>query len=178
MKASCRAARPLAAGGWAWDFGIHLSLPPFCRAWSPDHAKTLPYRTLQNCDDFSMICRGRRPRRPGRIYIFIGESQAIMPHSGNISGKARHLGRCKHRPLQTIFRFAAKISRFFAGESYSPPLQRFFDFHHTKTRTASGSSSAVRVLLTPNSSSPSSFPSYAGRPARSGRTACGGRSSA
>lgn len=27
MKASCRAASPLAAGGWAWDFGIHLSLP-------------------------------------------------------------------------------------------------------------------------------------------------------
>ena len=27
MKASCRAASLLAAGGWAWDFGIHLSLP-------------------------------------------------------------------------------------------------------------------------------------------------------
>ena len=40
------------------------------------------YRTLLNCDDFSMICRGRRPRRPRRIYIFIGESQAIMPHIG------------------------------------------------------------------------------------------------
>ncbi|MCI6446524.1 MAG: hypothetical protein MR806_09320, partial [Subdoligranulum sp.] len=34
------------------------------------------------------------------------------------------------------------------------------------------------VRCCPNSSSPSSFPSYAGRPTRGGRTACGGRSSA
>ena len=126
VKASCRAARPLAAGGWAWDFGIHLSLPHSVGRGHPA-TPNLHLTTLY------------------KFIPFFGLRQKF-----HVSLRANHIR----------------------------PLQRFFDFHHTKTRTASGSSSAVRVLLTPNSSSPSSFPSYAGRPARGGRTACGGRSSA
>ena len=69
--------------GWLRILLLTLySLPPSCRAWSPDHAELVPYHTLQIHNALSEICMGRRPRRPGRAYIFIRHSQAIMPHIG------------------------------------------------------------------------------------------------
>ena len=85
---------------------------------------------------------------------------------------ARPPGRCKHRPLQISFSVRGKILPFFPFNTFSSSSS------YKKRAQCPIFIGAVRVLLTPNSSSPSSFPSYAGLPARGGRTACGGRSSA
>lgn len=132
----------------------------------------------KSCAELFPTCRGRRPRRPGRIYIYLSGNRrqlcrivVIYPEKPVIWDDASIVPYKPFFGLRQKFHVSLRVNHI-------RPLQRFFDFHHTKTRTASGSSSAVRVLLTPNSSSPSSFPSYAGRPARGGRTACGDRSSA
>ena len=130
-----------------------------------DRRQTVPYRILYSGESlFNAYPTRRGTGRAGNDVVIYPVKPVIWDDASIV-------------PYKPFFGLRQKFHVSLRA-NHIRPLQRFFDFHHTKTCTASGSSSAVRVLLTPNSSSPSSFPSYAGLPARGGRTACGGRSSA
>ena len=64
------------------------------RAWSPDHAETWGYYACKICDTTLPHSRGRRPRRPGRVYV--------TSHSRAIHGRAASPLAAAHWALRQI----------------------------------------------------------------------------